>query len=102
LELRLTPLEAYWHLQQVLERVNAISSSLITNETFRLDETEDFTDNLEKVRALRACLRARVKGRKVGKGRRAVGLAAILLFLLLLLLLRAIAHPARPNTSVPN
>lgn len=49
LELRLTPLEAYWHLQQVLERVNAISSSLITNETFRLDETEDFADGLEKV-----------------------------------------------------
>lgn len=49
LELRLTPLEAYWHLQRVLERLNAISSSLITNETFRLDETEDFADDLEKV-----------------------------------------------------
>jgi len=50
LELRLTPLEAYWHLQRVLERVNAISSSLITSETFKLDETETFADNWEKVR----------------------------------------------------
>jgi ribosome assembly protein 1 len=48
-ELRLTPLEAYWHLQQVLERVNAISSSLITNETFRLDETEAFADGMVMV-----------------------------------------------------
>ena len=48
LELRLTPLEAYWHLQRTLERVNAISSSLITSETFKLDETESFADNLEK------------------------------------------------------
>ncbi len=52
MELRLTPLEAYWHLQQVLERVNAISSSLITNETFRLDETEAFADGMEKVRVV--------------------------------------------------
>lgn len=50
LELRLTPLEAYWHLQRVLERVNAITSSLITSETFRLEETETFADNWEKVR----------------------------------------------------
>lgn len=49
MELRLTPLEAYWHLQRVLERVNAISSSLITSETFKLDETETFADNWEKV-----------------------------------------------------
>jgi translation elongation factor EF-G len=48
-ELRLTPMEAYWHLQRVLERTNAICSSLITNETFRLEETETYADELEKV-----------------------------------------------------
>lgn len=50
LELRLTPMEAWWHLQRVLERLNAICSSLITSETFRLDETEAFADGLEKVK----------------------------------------------------
>jgi len=37
----------------VLEQVNAISSSLITSETFKLDETETFTDNWEKVGEVR-------------------------------------------------
>jgi ribosome assembly protein 1 len=49
LEVRLTPLEAYWHLQRVLEQVNAISSSLITSETFKLNEDEKYADSWEKV-----------------------------------------------------
>lgn len=50
LELKLTPLEAFWHVQRVVERVNAISSSLITSEVFRLDKGETYGDALEKVK----------------------------------------------------
>lgn len=57
LELKLTPLEAFWHLQRVLERVNAISSSLITSEVFRLDKEETYGDELEKVSQRQGVLR---------------------------------------------
>eukprot|EP00607_Mallomonas_marina_P002183 CAMPEP_0182435606 /NCGR_PEP_ID=MMETSP1167-20130531/76741_1 /TAXON_ID=2988 /ORGANISM="Mallomonas Sp, Strain CCMP3275" /LENGTH=1013 /DNA_ID=CAMNT_0024626845 /DNA_START=248 /DNA_END=3289 /DNA_ORIENTATION=+ len=45
-ELQLSPIEAFYHLQRVLENVNALASSLLRSELIRIQEQDDTITSL--------------------------------------------------------